>query len=110
LKRDRNCPGYPVYQNTGMMPTMPTPPMMQPVMTPMVPSYQAPVYNQAPTYNQGYTNQVETENVDYRILQREINSLENRIVKLETIIGGLNNQSYNGLNNQTYTNGNYNVI
>ncbi len=98
MKKDRDCgmTPYPVYPNVGMpvqntmMPNMGMPgmPQMQGMM-PNIPMYGMPTYN---------TNATQSQSMDN--LERQINMLDRRVTKLETLVNSAStyNSSFNDSN------------
>ena len=92
MKKDRNCGmnPYPVYPNYQGMPNMMMPNMMMPNMMP---------YNMAnPMGTTTNIGNIQTQTIDN--LERQINMLDRRVTKLETLVNSTStyNSSFNDSN------------
>lgn len=95
MKKDRNCGmnPYPVYPAYQTMPTMPVPNMMGP-MPGVMPNMQP--YGMT-TSTIGVQN---TQNQSIDNLERQINMLDRRVTKLETLVNS--SSTYNNFNDSNY--------
>lgn len=92
MKKDRNCGAtpYPIYNNYQAMPTMPIPNMMGPMPNTMM----APMYTQP-------ISQMQSNTSDYTNLENQINMLDRRVTKLETMINSTSTYN-NNFNDSNY--------
>ena len=96
MKKDRNCgmTPYPVYSGYQTMPAMPIPNMMAPMPGAMM--QQMPTYQMDTTMTT--TNQAQNSSIDG--LQNQINMLDRRITKLESMVNSTStfNTNFNDSN------------
>ena len=100
MKKDRNCgmTPYPVYSGYQTMPAMPIPNMMAPMPGAMMP--QMPTYQMDTTMTT--TNQAQNSSIDG--LQNQINMLDRRITKLESMVNSTSTFNTN------FSDSNYHVM
>lgn len=100
MKKDRNCgmTPYPVYSGYQTMPAMPIPNMMAPMPGAMI--GQMPTYQMDTTMTT--TNQTQNSSIDG--LQNQINMLDRRITKLESMVNSTSTFNTN------FSDSNYHVM
>lgn len=100
MKKDRNCgmTPYPVYSGYQTMPAMPIPNMMAPMPGTMI--GQIPTYQMDTTMTT--TNQAQNSSIDG--LQNQINMLDRRITKLESMVNSTSTFNTN------FSDSNYHVM
>lgn len=100
MKKDRNCgmTPYPVYSGYQTMPAMPIPNMMAPMPGAMM--QQMPTYQMDTTMTT--TNQAQNSSIDG--LQNQINMLDRRITKLESMVNSTSTFNTN------FSDSNYHVM
>ena len=100
MKKDRNCgmTPYPVYSGYQTMPAMPIPNIMAPMPGAMI--GQKPAYQMDTTMTT--TNQAQNSSIDG--LQNQINMLDRRITKLESMVNSTSTFNTN------FSDSNYHVM
>ena len=100
MKKERNCgmTPYPVYSGYQTMPAMPIPNMMAPMPGAMM--QQMPTYQMDTTMTT--TNQAQNSSIDG--LQNQINMLDRRITKLESMVNSTSTFNTN------FSDSNYHVM